>query len=78
MKKNRFFCYRNPMGNMWEVLGKNLPACVVEIVREFWLVYYVDDFACLPSFQLFRASWRGVEITIKQVAGAMYSVKILY
>ena len=78
MKRNRFFYYRDNMGNMWNVLNEKLPDYVVEIVKEFWLVYYVDDFACLSSFQLFRASWRGVEITIKQVAGTMYSVKILY
>lgn len=78
MKKKRIFYYRDNMGNMWDVLNKKLPGYAVEIVKEFWLVYYVDDFACLPSFQLFRASWRGAEITIKQVAGTMYSVKIVY
>lgn len=78
MRKKRFFCYRSRMGNMWDVLIEKLPDYVVEIVKEFWLVYYVDDFACLPSFQLFRASWRGADITIKQVEGAIYSVKIVY
>lgn len=78
MKKKRFFCYRNHMGNMWGVLRKQLPASVVEIVKEFWLVYSVDEFACFPTFQLFRATWKDVEITIQLVAGSMYSVKILY
>ena len=78
MKKKRFFCYRNHMGNMWDVLRKQLPACVVEIVKEFWLVYSVDEFACFPTFQLFRATLKDVEITIQLVAGSMYSVKIVY
>lgn len=78
MKKKRFFCYRHTMGNMWAVLRKQLPACVVEIVKEFWLVYSVDEFACFPTFQLFRATWKDVEITIQLVAGSMYSVKIVY
>lgn len=78
MKKKSFFCYRNHMGNMWDVLRKQLPACVVEIVKEFWLVYSVDEFACFPTFQLFRATWKDVEITIQLVAGSMYSVKIVY
>lgn len=78
MKKKRFFCYRNPMGNMWGVFNKQLPAYVVEVIREFWLIYSVDEFACLPTFQLFRATWKNVEITIQLVAGSMYSVKVLY
>lgn len=78
MKKKRFFCYRNPMGNMWNVLGRQLPAYVVDIVREFWLIYSVDDFACIPTFQLFRAEWKDVVVTIQLVSGCMYSVKILY
>lgn len=78
MKKKRFFCYRTHMGNMWDVLRKQLPAYVVEIVKEFWLVYSVDEFACFPTFQLFRATWKDVEITIQLVAGSLYSVKILY
>ena len=78
MKKKRFFCYRSHMGNMWDVMKCQLPAYVVELVKEFWLIYSVDEFACLPSFQLFRASWRDIEVTIQQVAGTMYSVKIVY
>lgn len=78
MEINRFFCYRNPMGNIWEVLGKNLPAYVVEIVKEFWLVYSVDEFACFPTFRLFRAEWKDVIVTIQLVSGTMYSVKIVY
>lgn len=78
MKKKRFFCYRNPMGNMWDVLGKQLPGYVVDIVREFWLIYSVDEFACIPTFQLFRAEWKDVCVTIQLVAGVMYSVKIVY
>lgn len=78
MKKKRFFCYRNHMGNMWDVFNKQLPACVVEIIREFWLVYSVDEFACIPTFQLFRAQWKGLEVTIQLVAGSMYSVKVSY
>lgn len=78
MKKKRFFCYRNPMGNMWEVLRRQLPANTFEIVREYWLVYSVDEFACIPTFQLFRAEWKGVEITVQLVSGVMYSVKIAY
>lgn len=78
MKKKRFFCYRNPMGNMWDVFRKQLPACIVDVIREFWLIYSVDEFACIPTFQLFRAQWKNVEITIQLVAGSMYSVKVSY
>lgn len=78
MRKKHFFCYRNHMGNLWHVLGNNLPADIVRVVREFWLIYSVDDFACIPTFQLFRAEWKDVVVTIQLVAGSMYSVKVLY
>lgn len=78
MKRKRFFCYHDHMGEMWGVLFKNLPACVVETIKEFWLIYSVDEFACIPTFQLFRAKWKGVTVTIQLAGGSMYSVKIVY
>lgn len=78
MKKKRFFCYRHTMGNMWTVLGKQLPECVCEVIREAWLVYSVDEFAAIPEFELFRAKWRGIQFIVQLVAGSMYSVKIWY
>lgn len=76
--KKRYFCYRHHMGNMWFVMSRILPPHVVGIIREFWLIYSVDCFCTLPDFQLFRASWKGVQVTIQQTAGIMFSVKIVY
>lgn len=78
MVRNKFYCYRSWMGDIWTNLSKNLPLEVYDKVYTFWLIHSVECMFAFPEFELFRASYKGVQITFQQYVDSTWCCKIKY
>lgn len=78
MYRKKFYCYRSFMGEFWSTLSKNLPQEICQKVRNFWLVYSVECMFAFPEFDIFRASYEGVEVTFQQYVNGEWCCKVKY
>lgn len=66
------------MGDFWQVLKSKLPFDVYEKVRTFWLIHSVECMFAFPEFDIFRASYEGVEVTFQQYVNGEWCCKVKY
>ena len=76
--RQKHFSYWSHMGDLFEVLKKNLPADIYDKFYSLYLIYNVEDMFKFADFQLFRAKYQDVEVTFQQYVNMTYSVKVNY
>ena len=78
ISRRKHFSYWSHMGDLFEVLKKNLPDEIYDKFYSLYLIYNVEDMLKFADFQLFRAKYKDVEVTFQQYVDLTYSVKVNY
>lgn len=78
VSRKKHYAFWSQSGDLFENLKKNLPLDVFDKFHSIYLLYNVEDMMKFEDFQLFRATYKGVEVTFHQYVDLSYSVKVNY